>query len=333
MWSLIWNASDHEAARRPNFTRICDITEDLAAEWEGVLRTRQPVHNRYAPYDIFDIFLDNQTVQQPMEQPIALGDLGGAQPVNAVMLYSNRSRSPSSSRGHSPTPKPNGANIGVEGESSHSAEESLVSKIGGMRLSFDDNGSQTVRALPHENHHAEPIGHGSRLSSANDTFLAATEELSVLPVTVVHDLLPPHAGEWTFPGFVYGAEVDANGMLLVNDAASPHLASWCLDTMLRLLQRNPLRIEDSSIRNKDIEDLAEKVEQVLSSPLQYACRHWAVHLSLTTPRDAELLDRLNEFMFKCLLWWIEAMSLMSMAEHIVECLELAREWAVSARHP
>ena len=86
------------------------------------------------------------------------------------------------------------------------------------------------------------------------------------------------------------------------------LARLCLET-LKGLRRDICGIRDPSVLNSEVADLPERIMRNLPPHLQYACRHWAWHFSEALVSD-ELLQLLEEFFSKRLLYWVEACSLL-----------------------
>jgi hypothetical protein len=93
------------------------------------------------------------------------------------------------------------------------------------------------------------------------------------------------------------------------DAGSQNtlLARACLDVMNRL-KRDICGIKNPSILNSEVEDLPTLIKTHIPPELQYACRHWAWHVS--NGLVSEILSSLEEFCSKYLLYWVEVCSLL-----------------------
>jgi hypothetical protein len=93
------------------------------------------------------------------------------------------------------------------------------------------------------------------------------------------------------------------------DSGSQHtlLARACLDVMKRL-RRDICGIKDPSILNSEVEDLPTRIKTCIPPELQYACRHWAWHIS--NGMVSEILNALEEFCSRYLLYWVEVCSLL-----------------------
>ena len=107
------------------------------------------------------------------------------------------------------------------------------------------------------------------------------------------------------------------------------LAYQCFSIMKRLLHFNMCHLKSSFQFDSDVPELdAEKLRN-LPSVLQYASRHWAIHLSQAAPADNEtneLLQFLDDFMCNKLLFWIEAMNLIDFKFECASLLKDAEEW-------
>ena len=119
------------------------------------------------------------------------------------------------------------------------------------------------------------------------------------------------------------------------DASESHqlLAKNCLQCMNRSLRRNICKLIEDTIgsRSHVINDL-----NVIPEALQYACLHWAYHLSKSLdhlPTDtAYTLSLLSEFADVHLLHWVECLSAMGELESGVRSLRTAWE-AISVSVP
>jgi NACHT domain len=86
------------------------------------------------------------------------------------------------------------------------------------------------------------------------------------------------------------------------------LAHACLVAMCDL-RKDICGIQDASRLNSDVGDLPSRIMTHIPFHVQYACRHWALHLANGIISDG-LLDLLRKFCSKCLLYWVEVCSLL-----------------------
>ena len=96
----------------------------------------------------------------------------------------------------------------------------------------------------------------------------------------------------------------------VVDARFHHtlLAESCL-RILKLLSPDMCKIRDSSRYNQEVADLPDRITAHIPAHVQYACRHWASHLTNGDTNDL-LLGLLLDFCLNQLLNWLEVMSLL-----------------------
>jgi molybdopterin-guanine dinucleotide biosynthesis protein A len=97
---------------------------------------------------------------------------------------------------------------------------------------------------------------------------------------------------------------------LVVDARAQHtlLAHACLRAMKELKQ-NPCQIESPTMHNSEVADLPTRISKHIPAHVQYACRHWASHLTNAMVSDS-LLEQLKEMCSEHLLHLVEACSLL-----------------------
>lgn len=113
------------------------------------------------------------------------------------------------------------------------------------------------------------------------------------------------------------------------------LAVMCLKTMQDNLKRDICDIRNMSLLNDEVKDLGVRITACIPAHLQYACRHWATHLSESRTRadsmgnDVSLL--LTQFASLHLLHWLEVLSLIGRLAEALPALRHAQHWA-SVRH-
>jgi hypothetical protein len=89
---------------------------------------------------------------------------------------------------------------------------------------------------------------------------------------------------------------------------------------------NICRLESSYILDKDDLGLAERVDQLISTELFYACQYWGSHLGLADG-SADAFSALYAFILTRLLLWMEVMSLMRRIHVGVAVLTQAQSWS------
>ncbi|KAF7979329.1 hypothetical protein HWV62_42741 [Athelia sp. TMB] len=113
------------------------------------------------------------------------------------------------------------------------------------------------------------------------------------------------------------------------DAAQHHLdfTTSCLRTMMRYLRFNICQLETSHRMNRDIEDLAQRIEKFIPRSLAYACRFWAEHLSLARRGDLQILLLIFEFFQTFFLYWLEVLSLLGEGRSALQAMLHAESYS------
>jgi hypothetical protein len=94
-------------------------------------------------------------------------------------------------------------------------------------------------------------------------------------------------------------------------AHSAAMAAASLDIIIHRLTKDDIcRVGDSFYRNGDISDCT--VDQSIPEALRYACRFLVDHIVNVNVNTVDLLAKIKIFLFRHLLHWIEALSLMKM---------------------
>jgi DNA polymerase III delta prime subunit len=107
------------------------------------------------------------------------------------------------------------------------------------------------------------------------------------------------------------------------EQAHRFLALRCFDIMANGLSSNPCQLLDTFIANSAIDNLNERLLQLIPGHLRYACLNWASHLSKATV-DSTVARALHNFLSFDLFRWIELLSLYN-------ALDLARRLLAHAR--
>jgi hypothetical protein len=87
------------------------------------------------------------------------------------------------------------------------------------------------------------------------------------------------------------------------------LASSSLRMMNNLLKFNICHLESSYVRNRDVANLPARVKANIPEHLSYACQHFADHL-INVKWSQNLQALVEVFLYKKLLFWLEALSLL-----------------------
>jgi hypothetical protein len=105
------------------------------------------------------------------------------------------------------------------------------------------------------------------------------------------------------------------------------IAIGLLKHMNRELKRNICKIDRFTL-NRDVADLDERLKKHIDRGLNYACRHWAYHLTYSPSTDstAELAELLSVFAKEKMLNWIESLSLLGVLPTAISALEGVTIW-------
>jgi len=128
--------------------------------------------------------------------------------------------------------------------------------------------------------------------------------------------------------FFKSEECDCDYRVIPQDA-NRQLGSACLETMLGKLRFNICKLEDSRVANADVKDLASRIKENISDPLQYSCLYWSNHVSSIAGDSGEQVRGcLKEFFGGVYpLFWMEVLSILGMVPVGVPSLRRVRTWA------
>jgi NACHT domain len=109
------------------------------------------------------------------------------------------------------------------------------------------------------------------------------------------------------------------------------LVLTCFKTMNDYLRKDICGIRDMWKLNAEVKDLDDRITACIPAHLQYACRHWATHLSeaLSCADSAEddVCAALTLFSSLHLLHWLEVLSLTGRLAEALPALRHAQDWA------
>ena len=109
------------------------------------------------------------------------------------------------------------------------------------------------------------------------------------------------------------------------------LALMCFKAMEEGLKRDICDIKDMWKLNEEVKDLDNRIISFIPANLQYACRHWATHLSkssvVANTMEDMVFDALIQFASLHLLHWLEVLSLIGYLAEAIPALQHAQHWA------
>ncbi|KAG6328441.1 hypothetical protein ID866_10648, partial [Astraeus odoratus] len=104
------------------------------------------------------------------------------------------------------------------------------------------------------------------------------------------------------------------------------LARACLREMQKGLKFNICELENSYLRNSEVSDLDNRVQDCIPLHLSYSCRFWAHHVACTS-FNSYLAEELQAFFStEYALFWLEVLSLLKFTGSAVPALASLVEW-------
>jgi len=103
------------------------------------------------------------------------------------------------------------------------------------------------------------------------------------------------------------------------------LAFSTLQVMKAELCFNICGLESSYLCNSRVPDLAERINQSISSELSYSCRYWASHVEATV-FCSELANQVRGFLYQNFLFWMEVLSLLKSVWLAAPALSSIMKW-------
>ncbi|KAJ7213168.1 WD40 repeat-like protein, partial [Mycena pura] len=131
----------------------------------------------------------------------------------------------------------------------------------------------------------------------------------------------------SFGDYLTDPNRSGNDPWFINGTTHDHdLAVGCLRILNSRLQFNICRLENSHLLNKEVPDLAARIDSYIPATLRYASRYWADHLK-GMGREEDILAALHAFMDERLLYWLEVVGLLDEVEETSHILKTALNYA------
>ena len=99
----------------------------------------------------------------------------------------------------------------------------------------------------------------------------------------------------------------------------------CLKLMSSSLEQNLLLLPDYAL-NSEVKDLKARVDNHISTALQYACKSWCNHLIEVRGDITTIIPALHSFLEEGFLPWLEVLSIIGAAKDAVIALEKLMPW-------
>ena len=149
--------------------------------------------------------------------------------------------------------------------------------------------------------------------------LSSTHSLLILEENINHPVRPFHK---SFPDFITDPARCINQRFRVSPPDHHlELLLGCLELMDQTLEKNICNLPEA-VKNSEVDDLQERIDEFISPALQYACKSWHRHLNgkdmVHTPR---VISTLHHFLEKKFLCWLEVLSVLGAVRSAVDALE------------
>jgi hypothetical protein len=96
--------------------------------------------------------------------------------------------------------------------------------------------------------------------------------------------------------------------------------------MNQTLERNMCHLPEA-VKNSEVDDLKERVEEHINHALQYACKSWHKHfIKGPTANRNGITSVLHSFLETKFLHWLEALSVLGAVRNAVDALQAAVQW-------
>ncbi|CAE6410247.1 unnamed protein product [Rhizoctonia solani] len=129
----------------------------------------------------------------------------------------------------------------------------------------------------------------------------------------------------SFPDFMF-SPARAQTFCCIRAKRNTELAEACLCVIEQVEPKfNICSLPSSYLLDDEVENLAERVRQSISTELSYACCYWSVHLYLGEYQD-QLVEMVRNFFSKRLLIWMEILNLTRRMHYGASVLQDAGLW-------
>jgi len=137
--------------------------------------------------------------------------------------------------------------------------------------------------------------------------LELIQSLLILPENPDYPVQPFHK---SFPDFITDPSRCRDPRFHISPNYHVELVLHCLQLMGKLLKKNMCSIPDYSL-NSEVEDLPKRIEgSGIYGALEYACRSWYKHLTMTKHRVIDVLSALHDFLERKFIFWLEVLSVL-----------------------
>ena len=152
--------------------------------------------------------------------------------------------------------------------------------------------------------------------------LTLVQSLLVFDEDFDHPVKPFHK---SFPDFITDPSRCLNKRFYISPGDMHlELAASCLRVMNEGLKQNLLSLPDYTL-NLEVEDLETRIDEHISTTLQYACQSWHNHLTKTGDVTG-VVSHLHIFLKEKFLAWLEVVSVLGTTRGAISALEKLMIW-------
>jgi hypothetical protein len=131
----------------------------------------------------------------------------------------------------------------------------------------------------------------------------------------------------SFPDFALDAfRIKDPRLCVVPTAKHGLIALRCLEIMNKHLHYDICNIQDTTLANREVQNLDDALRENVSDALRYAACFWCNHLTASGAPGSLLIEVLAEFCEKHLFHWVEVLSLVEHVIPVETALLGAIEW-------
>ena len=151
---------------------------------------------------------------------------------------------------------------------------------------------------------------------------------SVSSLLILHDDVnrPVRPFHKSFPDFITSSARCTNQRIHIPPHQHLSLFVSCLELMNQSLEKNMCQLPEA-VKNSEVDDLQDRVEQYINQGLQYACKYWHKHLIGEPTADRhDITSVLHSFLEKKFLCWLEVLSALGAVRNAVDALQVTVKW-------
>ena len=153
--------------------------------------------------------------------------------------------------------------------------------------------------------------------------LESIQSLLALHTDIDHPVKPFHK---SLPDFIKDPARCNDSRFYISPDCHIELVLHCLQLMNKSLKRNMCSIPDYAL-NSEVHDLPRRVkESGIHGALEYACRSWYKHLTVTQHQTGEVVAALCCFLEQKFLFWLEVLSVLGAVGEAVHALKGTVKW-------